>query len=209
MIQPRFALALAASLPLVACKGDPAKGKPAAEVASATAPATIAADDAREIVPFEANPSKIEFVGSKITGSHTIHIEKFTGKIALASKVEDSAVTLDADASTITTDSAKLTNHLRSPDFFDAAKFPKVTFASTSIRPAGDAYTVTGNLTMHGVTKSVSFPAKIAVAAEGVQADAQFSVNRKDFGLVYPGAPDDLIRDDVAVTLAVRAARRR
>ena len=70
----------------------------------------------------------------------------------------------------IWTDTEKLTGHLKSADFFDVAKFPKSTFESTEIKAgssdakAKDAtHTVTGNLTLHGVTRSIQFPAKIAV----------------------------------------------
>jgi hypothetical protein len=56
------------------------------------------------------------------------------------------------------------------------------------------------------VTKSITFPATIRVTPGAVSVDAEFAINRKDFGLLYPGKADDLIRDDVLVKLAVRAA---
>jgi polyisoprenoid-binding protein YceI len=99
---------------------------------------------------------------------------------------------------------------LKSADFFDAEKFPKATFVSTSVKPGGEknaTHTVTGNLTMHGVTKSISFPATIRLAPGSAEADAEFAINRKDFGIMYPGASDDLIRDDVLIKLTIRAKK--
>jgi polyisoprenoid-binding protein YceI len=60
-------------------------------------------------------------------------------------------------------------------------------------------------LQLHGVTKSISFPTTIKVGGGGVEVDAEFAINRKDFGIVYPGMPDDLIRDDVLLRLHIRA----
>jgi len=67
--------------------------------------------------------------------------------------------------------------------------------------------TVTGNLELHGVKKSIRFPATFTVEGGVVKANAEFSINRRDFGLVYPGMPDDLIRDDVLIRLAIQAPK--
>jgi polyisoprenoid-binding protein YceI len=76
-----------------------------------------------------------------------------------ASKADfsDGVFELSADISSINTEIEMRDNHLKSPDFFDAAKFPKLTFKSTSIKTNGkNKYTLSGNLTMHGITKPVS-----------------------------------------------------
>jgi len=99
---------------------------------------------------------------------------------------------------------------LKTPDFFDVAKFPEAKFESTAIKAGGDkgaTHTVTGNLTMHGVTKSITFPATIAVTPDTATVDATFAINRKDFGINYAGAADNLIRDDVVMKLAIRARK--
>ena len=91
-------------------------------------------------------------------------------------------------------------------------KFPKATFTSTEIKAGGDkgaTHTVTGELDLHGVKKTISFPATLAVTADGATGTAEFSINRKDFGLVYPGKPDDLIRDDVGIKLSLKATRKK
>jgi polyisoprenoid-binding protein YceI len=112
----------------------------------------------------------------------------------------------------LTTDTPDLTKHLKTADFFDVAKYPEATFVSTAIKAGGDkgaSHTVTGNLTMHGATKSVTFPATIAVTGDVASVDANFSINRKDFGINYAGAANNLIRDDVVLTLTIRANKAR
>lgn len=157
-----------------------------------------------------AQNSKVEFVGSKVTGSHNGSFESFTGQVDYAGAPENSRVNITIDANSITTDDPQLTEHLKTPDFFDVAKFPQSTFVSTEIKPGGErgaTHTITGNLTMHGVTKSITFPATIAVTPEAVTVDSTFSINRKDFGISYAGAADNAIRDDVVLTLKIRATK--
>ena len=157
-----------------------------------------------------AQNSKIEFVGSKVTGSHNGSFGTVSGQVDYAGSPEKSRVNVTIDMSTITADDPKLTEHLKTADFFDVAKFPQSTFVSTEIKPGGEkgaTHTVTGNLTMHGVTKAVTFPATIAVTPEAATVDSTFSINRKDFGIVYAGAADNAIRDDVVLTLKIRATK--
>jgi polyisoprenoid-binding protein YceI len=66
---------------------------------------------------------------------------------------------------------------------------------------------VTGNLQLHGVTKSITFPATIKTSGDAVDVDAEFAINRKDFGVVYPGMPDDLIKDDILLHLQIHAKK--
>ena len=153
--------------------------------------------------------SKVEFIGSKVTGSHNGSFEKFNGEIHYANNdPAQSHVTITIDTSSIKADDPKLTEHLKTPDFFDVAKYPQATFTSTAIKAGGEkgaSHTVTGNLTMHGVTKSVTFPATIAVSGDTATVDANFAINRKDFGINYAGAQDNLIREEVVMTLRIRA----
>ena len=130
-------------------------------------------------------------------------------------KVEASVLCAEIDMSSTWADNDKLTGHLKSPDFFDVAKFPKSTFESTEITKGStdtkykDAtHTVTGNLMLHGVTKSIQFPAKIAVTTDAATLDSEFFLNRKDFQINYPGMANDLIRDEVVIKLAIRAPRK-
>jgi polyisoprenoid-binding protein YceI len=155
--------------------------------------------------------SKVEWVGSKVTGSHNGSFEKFNGEIHYANNdPTQSHVKITIDTTSIKADDPKLTEHLKSPDFFDVAKYPQATFESVTIKPGGDkgaTHTVTGNLTMHGVTKAITFPANISVTGDVATVDANFAINRKDFGINYAGAADNLIRDDVVMKLTIRGAK--
>lgn len=215
-----FGIAAAAAIALASLGcDDPAKGKSRATVASAvtiaspTAPAVSGAPSAAPAAAggtfkFSEAASKIAFVGSKVTGKHDGSFGKFTGSVTLVGgDPTKGSVTVEFDTASITTDTPKLTGHLKSPDFFDVAKFPKAVFTSTSLKAGGDkgaTHTVTGNLELHGASKSVTFPATIRLTGDGVEVDAEFSINRKDFGLNYPGKIDDLIRDDVLIRLTIR-----
>src|SRR5213076_3352646 len=95
--------------------------------------------------------------------------------------------------------------HLKSPDFFDVQQFPIATFSATAIEESGAQQKVTGNLDLHGVTKSISFPANIQVADDAVTVKAEFAINRRDFNINYPGMPNDLIRDNVVIKLDLHA----
>jgi polyisoprenoid-binding protein YceI len=200
---------IASAVALSACE-DASKKHPAASVGSAL-PAPEAPGKAAEHLTFSNDTSKVGFVGSKVTGSHEGSFDRFRGTIHLAgSKPEASSVEVTIDSDSVKLEPEKLQNHLKSADFFDVAKYPKVTFKSTEIKPGGSGgatHTVTGNLNLHGKEKSISFPATITVSDPEVVAKAEFSINRKDFDIVYPGMPNDLIRDGVVIKLDLHAPR--
>jgi polyisoprenoid-binding protein YceI len=176
----------------------------------------------KEAAPVSATPSgghkysftnadsKIEFIGSKVTGNHHGSFEKFSGTIGYAGAPERSRVTISIEMSSAVTDTPDVTKHLQTPDFFDVAKFPQATFVSTEIKLGGEkgaTHTVTGNLMLHGVTKSITFPATIGVAADAITVESTFSIKRQDFGINYAGAADNLIRNEVLLTLHIRAVK--
>ena len=66
---------------------------------------------------------------------------------------------------------------------------------------------VSGNLTLKGVTKNIEFPARITVSGNSAEAIAKFNIDRKDWGIVYPGKPDDLIRDAIHLGISIKAAK--
>jgi len=121
---------------------------------------------------------------------------KTTGKIHIDdADISKSNIDVTIDATTIDTREPKRDDHLRSADFFDVAKFPTLTFKSTHVQPAGDGYKVTGDLTMHGVTKSVTLDVEALSPAtknpwgkvvRGVSAAAK--INRKEWGLGWNAA---------------------
>jgi len=211
---------LALALLATACSGPTEPKATVGTPASTTSQAASAPASTATTAPAAANKeslalspeSKVAFVGAKITASHDGAFTQFTGSIDLVDgKPEGSAVNIEIDMNSLVIEPAKLAGHLKTADFFDVEKFPKTTFASTGVSPGGSGgatHTVTGNLTLHGVTKAISFPATIAVSQLGVDATADFVINRKDFGVVYPGMPDDLIKDDVVIKLALKAPRK-
>ncbi|MGI8732170.1 MAG: YceI family protein [Pyrinomonadaceae bacterium] len=208
MFRSSLVLTTLALLFVCSC-ANPASDKPQAVTneAAPVAASPVAAQGERYLVT--PKNSKIEFVGSKVTGSHTGSFEKFSGAIDFNGRPETSRVSINIDTTSITTDTPDLTKHLKSPDFFDVAKYPEATFVSTEIKPGGEkgTHTVTGNLNLHGVTKSITFPATIAVNPDAITVDSTFSINRKEFGINFAGAADNLIRDEVVLTLKVRGVK--
>lgn len=186
---------------------------PGADVAPATVePEPAVVEEVTAVAPvavLEITPdnSKVEFVGAKVTRSHPGGFSDFGGKLQLADPPENSQIDMTIRTATLFADDPKLTKHLKSPDFFDVEKFPTATFTSTDIKKEGAGHVISGDLTLHGVTKRISFPATITVTDGEVKAVSEFSINRKDFGLVYPGMPDDLIRDLVVVKLSLALPR--
>lgn len=220
MIMHRLALLAVPAALVLSLSGceDPSKNVAKATVSSATpgpsgaAAAPTPPPGLMQTIALDAAGSSVGFTGSKVTGSHSGKFEKVSGSIALANgKAEGGKVTITADVDSVKTDQEKLDGHLKSPDFFDAAKFPKATFTSTEIKAGGAApatHTITGELELHGVKKTLSFPATITVAPDAVTGTAEFTINRKDFGIEYPGKKDDLIRDGVVLKLSLKAARK-
>ena len=205
-MKPLYALpvaALTAALFLAGCS-DPADQ---VHKSSASAPETAATGAAPAAKEYAIHPdSKIDFVGSKVTGKHDGGFRKFSGVIKVADGKVTGASEIKIDMTSTWSDTDRLTGHLKSPDFFDIQKFPVSTFTVTGIEPDADGkHNVTGNLELHGVTRSISFPAQISVADDAVKFNAEFAINRKDFNINYPGKPNDLIRDNVVIKLALSA----
>lgn len=130
--------------------------------------------------------------------------------------VTKSSVDATIDVSSVDTGVAARDNHLKSPDFFDVAKFPTMTFKSTGVTKDGDHYNVAGNLTLHGVTRPVVLnlenPGKEEPGMDGKTVHRGFTatttINRKDFGLTWNGtlkSGDSVLGDDVKISLDIEA----
>ena len=204
-----FALVL-----LLSACADPADNVPAASVAtnssatasSATATTTASSAPTAGAKAFAITPenSKVEFTGSKVTGKHDGGFKQFAGEVHVANNaIAHAKVTIQTDS--LFSDNDRLTGHLKSPDFFDVPKYPTAVFETTSISGTGANAKVAGKLTLHGVTKEISFPANIEVKDDAVTVKAEFSINRHDFEIKYAGKPDDLIREGVVLRLDVKA----
>jgi polyisoprenoid-binding protein YceI len=134
-----------------------------------------------------------------------------TGKVTLDDKdITKSTVEASIEVKGVDTRNQKRDDHLRSKEFFDAEKFAAVTFKSTKIEKAGEKLKITGDLTIHGVTKSVTLDAEVTgeVANPFTKAttraiSATTVINRKDFGLAW-NAP--LANNGVMVSEEVKVA---
>ncbi len=135
-----------------------------------------------------------------------------------AQNPQSSRIELTIQAASIDTDNEKRDNHLRSADFFDVEKYPLITFKSTKIEPAGqdDLYRVTGDFSMHGVTKPVVIDVELLGFGEipglGHRGgfEAETTINRKDYGIVWNQTLDSgglLLGDDVQVQIGLQVAR--
>lgn len=133
---------------------------------------------------------------------------KFDATVAYSKPdMSDAVITLNADVNSINTAVEMRDTHLKSADFFDAAKYPNLTFKSTSIKSAGkDKFQVTGDLSLHGVTKSVTMdllfrgigknPAANNAEVAGIQVTG--TIKRSDFG-IGPKFPAPMISDEVRI----------
>jgi polyisoprenoid-binding protein YceI len=195
--------ALAAPIILVSCE-NPAANTTGATVAEAVEK-TLTSETGTKYVFTPA--SQVNFIGSKVTGSHSGGFKNFTGHFTIQDQApvgNDHKVVIDMNSTF--SDDEKLTGHLKSPDFFDVEKYPESTFDVTGFSKESDSsYIVSGNFTLHGETKNISFPATVSQNGELVNIDAKFNINRKDFGIVYAGMADDLIRDEVVIELKLEA----
>jgi len=155
--------------------------------------------------------SKIGFVGSKVTGKHNGGFKNFAGKFNVSDGKIVGAPEIKIGMKSLWADQDRLTGHLKSADFFDVTKFPTATFTATSVAHEGSGQkvtaNVTGNLNLHGVTKSITFPAQIEIADDALSVKSEFAINRKDFNINYAGPTNNLIRDDVVLTLKIHATK--
>jgi polyisoprenoid-binding protein YceI len=218
----------------LACAPDLSKDRPMAEVQPAAPAAEAPAAQPNAAQPNAAQPSapqsdelvvpklssatilqvdkaqsKVGALGAKITATHPVDFHEFAGNVGMdGDKV--TGVAFAAKIASLESDHPKLTEHLKGEDFLWAERFPLATFASTAITPGGEGghtHTITGDLSIRGKTVAVKFPATIEVAPNQVSAKTEFVINRKDFDVVYPGKPDDLVQDNVVMKINLVAAR--
>jgi polyisoprenoid-binding protein YceI len=141
--------------------------------------------------------------------------KEYAGEIVVKDSLEESAATVTVELSSVDTRSEQRDGHLRSGDFFDVEKSPKMTFASTALTPNGDDYTLSGELTIKDVTK----PIELAVEFLGVDQnaygqtiigfEATASISRKEWGIDFNVPLEGgklLVGDKVDIHLDVQAA---
>jgi polyisoprenoid-binding protein YceI len=171
------------------------------------APGSYQLDPAHSKVGFEIP----HLVVSTVEGRFT----KFEGQIDLAEPLAKSKANVSVDLSSIDTGEDKRDEHLRSPDFFDVKKYPKMTFVSSEFIGTPESFKLTGNLTLHGVTKKVSLDGKyLGTVVDGYGNQkaafaAKGKINRKDFGLTWSNMVEagPVVGDEVTIDLRLQAAR--
>jgi len=136
--------------------------------------------------------------------------DKFDGQITYSpADLANSKANVTIDVSSINTRIEKRDTHLKSTDFFDAAKFPTITFVSTKFTPGA----ITGNLTMKGVTKEVTIPVTISgpvdeMGHQAIGITGSVTVNRQDYGINWNKALDKggwAVSNDVAIAISIEA----
>ncbi|MES2803740.1 MAG: YceI family protein [Bdellovibrionota bacterium] len=179
---------------------------------------TQAADKTKEAGKYalDETHSKVGFeiphlVISSVEGRFT----KFEGEIELADKFTDSKVTANIDVSTIDTSNGDRDKHLKSADFFDITKYPKITFKSKKITGNAEKFKVVGDLTIKDKTKEVILDGKFlgvvkdAYGNEKAAFNASTKINRQEFGLKWSKMVEvgPAVGDEVTISLKVQGAK--
>jgi len=192
--------------------------KPAAAVAALLALTPVLASAGTSTWTVDASHSRVGFAVKHLVIS-TVRGEfgKYEGKIVLdEADVTRSTVEAKIDVASVDTGVADRDAHLRSPDFFDAAKHPVMTFRSTKVAKAGkDALKVTGDLTLRGVTKPVVLDVATSPEVKGMYGEtrrafvATTKIDRQAFGLAWSKAVEagPVVGDEVTITLELEVTK--
>lgn len=170
-----------------------------------------AAAETYDIDPVHSSVAfSVRHLVSKVNGSFT----KFSGSITVDRGNPDAnAVSATIETNSISTANEKRDGHLKSPDFFDTAKYDSITFKSTSWKKTGEnTFDVAGDLTIHGVTKPVVLKTTLLGFGPGMQPGVQVSgweatttINRRDFGVNGPAMLGAAVGEDVTITISIEA----
>jgi polyisoprenoid-binding protein YceI len=170
-------------------------------------PATFAddlkADPVHSFVVFDVHHLQAGYVYGTFAGP--------TGTVGYdASDLAKTTFDLSVDADSLETRNPNRDNDLKGPDFFDVKQFPTLAFKSTSVTKTGDTtISVTGDLTLHGQTKSITVPMEFTGAGKGMRGEARygfradFKINRNDFGISHD--PEPVIGNDIHIVVAIEA----
>ncbi len=179
--------------------------------------------DAKEVnktsgneIKVDTQASVVKWIGTKRTGRHegTIKIQEGTLTVN-EGNLTGGSFTLNMNSIDVTDlkpgeGKEKLESHLKSEDFFNVEKFPTAKFEITNVTPdttGGNTHKIEGNLTIKGITKNISFGAKLNVTENNVEASSNFNINRKDWDIKYEGKKDDLIRYEINFDITVKTEK--
>ena len=171
-----------------------------------------------EVHTIDASHSEVSFQIRHLVSQVRCRFDEFQGTINMdPAKPEASSVEFRIKAASIDTSLPDRDKHLRGADFFDAEKYPEITFKSTKVRATGkDTYAVTGTLSMRGVNKEITLPVTFLGSArdpwgnEKAGFATETTLNRKDFGINWNAALDNggvILGDDVKIAINLETAK--
>jgi polyisoprenoid-binding protein YceI len=183
----------------------------AAVVIAGLSPAVLA----NEMYRFDPSGSTIGFSVHQFLGTTHGKFTKFNGKVDVAREhPENSSVTAQIDVRSIDTRIKKRDDHLRSAEFFNAEKFPHITFKSRSVKQTGpQSGDILGDLTIHGVTRPITLHVKLLTPLNETPrmrwAITVDPITRRDFGLMFAPATETVsgISQTVAINIEIEAKR--
>jgi polyisoprenoid-binding protein YceI len=160
----------------------------------------------------DANASKLTWVGYKVGGKHNGDLKLSDGKITMSGvNITSASFTMDMNSITVLDlqggSASKLLGHLKSDDFFSVTNHPKATFELTKATYSGkNQYDITGNLTIKGITKEISFPATVIANSQKLTVTGTLKVNRTKWDITYRSdlvgtAADKLIDNEFEIGL--------
>ncbi|GAB3571278.1 YceI family protein [Spirosoma luteolum] len=168
----------------------------------------------------DAQKSILNWNGKKVTGEHSGNVKLSDGTLMVdGTKITGGTFNFDMNSIVCTdiTDAsynAKFIGHMKSEDFFNTAKFPTSTFKITKVTPkGGNAYDITGNMTIKGITNAVTFPATVKVNGNMIEADGKATLDRTKYDIRYGSKSffenigDKAIYDDFTVEMKLVAKK--
>ncbi len=205
-----------ASVILVSCGGGPSGEKVSSDEAKTTSEDVLA--DATFSV--DTDQSVLEWEGAKIAYAHDGLISLSDGEIMVSDgRISGGSFEIDMN-SIVCLDledpekNANLVGHLKSADFFEVETYPAATFEITSTEHIeGDRHSITGNLTLKDVTRSITFPASISIAENMLKASTdQFVIDRSEWNVRFASPSffndlkDDFIKDEIGLKISLVAS---
>ena len=165
---------------------------------------------------FDTSHAKVGFeVAHLVISNVEGRFNKFEGSMTAGKKLSDLKIETTIDINSVNTEDPDRDKHLKSADFFDVEKFPKMTFVSTAISGTENKLKITGNLTIKGVTKSVVLDGKISKEIKDpwgnqrVAITGKTKINRQDFGLKFNKIAEagPVVGDEVTISISVEAIK--
>ncbi len=167
-----------------------------------------------EVYKIDATHSAINYSLRHILSKYTSSFTKLSGEITVdRDNLEKSSVTATIDVTAVSTGNTDRDNHIKSADFFDAAKFPAATFKSKSWKKTGEnTFDITGDLTIKDITKEVVLKTTLLGFGPGMRPgtllsgwEATTTIKKSEFGLAGPAMLQKALGDDVALTINIEA----